>query len=318
MTDAGGLSFPEALGAALTFSAGYNASLVAVGAGLLGLAAGACGTFLVLRKRALVSDGLAHATLPGVCIAFLVMVSLGLDGRALAGLLAGSAVSAAIGLLAIDWITRRTRLAEDAAIGAVLSVFFGLGVVLLTVIQTLSAGRQAGLESFLLGSTAGMLYADALTIAGGGVLVVLGVLMLRRPLTLVAFDPGFALSSGVPVALVDRALMGLVLAVTVVGLKIVGLVLVVALLIVPAVAARFWSDRVGHVALLAAAFGGASGFVGAALSASAPDLPTGPIIVLVAIALFCVSLVAAPRRGVIAAALARQRLRAQLAGRRPT
>ena len=147
---------------ALTFQLGYTATLVTLGAALLGLAAGVTGTFLFLRKRALVSDAIAHATLPGVGLAFIALTLLGLDGRNLPGLLVGSAVSAMLGLLAVQWLTARTRLSEDAAIGAVLSAFFSFGVVLLTVIQTMQSGGQAGLESFLLGSTAGMLFADAL------------------------------------------------------------------------------------------------------------------------------------------------------------
>ena len=158
---------------ALFLQAGYNATLVAVGAGMLGFAAGATGSFLFLRKRALVSDAIAHATLPGVGLAFIVMVTAGGDGRNLAGLLAGSALTAWTGLLLIQWITSRTRLPEDTAIGAVHGVFFGIGVVILTVIQTMSAGRQAGLESFLLGATAGMLFEDAAIIAAGGLLCVL-------------------------------------------------------------------------------------------------------------------------------------------------
>jgi manganese/zinc/iron transport system permease protein len=288
---------------ALTLQLGYNATLVAIGAGLLGLAAGAAGTFLFLRKRSLVADAVSHSTLPGVGLAFIVMVALGGDGRNLAGLLAGSALTAAAGLLAMHWLTRRTRLAEDAAIGAVLSVFFGSGVVLLTVIQTMSAGQQAGLEEFLLGATAGMLRIDALTIAVGGALVVSLVYLLRRPMTLVAFDPGFAASAGVSVPRVDLAMMGLVLGVTIVGLKVVGLVLIVALLIIPPVAARFWSDRSERVVWIAATTGGLAGYGGAAISATAPSLPTGPIIVLTAFALFVASLLLAPGRGVLAVAL---------------
>ena len=106
---------------ALLLQAGYNAALVAVGAALLGFAAGASGTFLVLRKRALVSDAVAHATLPGVGLAFIVMVWLGGDGRNLVGLLAGSAVTRLDRPVLVEWMTRRTRLSEDAAIGAVLS-----------------------------------------------------------------------------------------------------------------------------------------------------------------------------------------------------
>jgi manganese/zinc/iron transport system permease protein len=291
---------------ALLLQSGYNASLVAVGAGLLGLAAGSGGAFLFLRKRALVSDAIAHATLPGVGLAFMVMVALGGDGRNLTGLLLGSALSAGLGLFIVEWMTRRTRLAEDAAIGAVLSVFFGFGIVLLTVVQTMSSGKQAGLEGFLLGSTAGMLFQDAVVIAIGGGLAAATIVLLRRPMTLVAFDPEFAAASGVPVRAVDLAMMGLVLAVTVVGLKIVGLILIVAMLIIPSVAARFWTDRTERVVGMAGAIGGVSGYAGAALSASAPQLPTGPIIVLICFFLFMASLLFAPSRGVLAALLRRR------------
>ncbi|SNS70024.1 metal ABC transporter permease [Tropicimonas sediminicola] len=288
---------------ALTLQLGYNATLVAVGAALLGISAGVTGTFLFLRKRALVADAISHATLPGVGIAFIAMVALGGDGRNLAGLMLGSALSAWIGLLCVQAITRRTRLAEDSAIGAVLSAFFGFGVVLLTVIQNMQAGRQAGLDGLLLGSTAGMLMQDAVIIATGGALTLALVLLLRRPMTLVAFDADYARSIGVDPDRVDLMTMGLVLAVTVVGLKIVGLILIVALLIIPPVTARFWTERSERVVAYAGVIGGLSGFLGAAISASAPALPTGPIIVLVCFGLFVISLFFAPERGVLAAYL---------------
>ncbi|MDC0737977.1 metal ABC transporter permease [Cognatishimia sp. SS12] len=292
---------------ALTLQLGYNATLVALGAMFLGVAAGVTGTFLFLRKRALVSDAISHATLPGVGLAFMIMVAFGGDGRNLLGLLLGSALSASFGLLCIGWLTRRTRLAEDAAIGAVLSVFFGFGIVLLTIIQTMRVGQQAGLEGFLLGSTAGMLWNDAVIIAVGGALTLAVVIALRRPMTLVAFDPEYAAARGLNVARVDLAIMGLAMAVTVVGLKIVGLILIVAMLIIPPVAARFWSERTDHVALIAGGIGGASAYIGAGLSAVAPALPTGPIIVLVSFATFLISLLLAPGRGVLAAVLRHRR-----------
>lgn len=297
---------------ALTLQLGYNATLVTIGAMMLGVAAGATGTFLFLGKRALVSDAISHATLPGIGLAFVVMVMLGGDGRALPGLLIGSALSAALGLICVSALTNRTRLTEDAAIGAVLSVFFGVGIVLLTVIQSMTSGRQAGLESFLLGSTAGMLWDDALVIAVGGALVLGLTLLLRRPMTMVAFDPDYAAGSGMNVRRVELAMMGLAMAITVVGLKIVGLILIVALLIIPAVAARFWTERVGIVVLIAGAFGGASGYLGAALSATAPALPTGPIIVLIAFGLFMLSLLLAPGRGLLAAFLRHRRFQARV------
>ncbi|MDD2870039.1 metal ABC transporter permease [Neomegalonema sp.] len=296
----------EILLQALTLQLGHNATLATLGAGMFGLAAGASGAFLVLRKRSLVSDAMAHATLPGLALAFLIMAALGGDGRGLAGLMFGSAVSAALGLLAVDWLTRRTRLTEDAAIGAVLASFFGFGVVLMTVIQTLPFGHQAGLESFLIGSTAGMLRADGLTILVGGAGALILTFLLRRPMTLVAFDPEYAAASGVKVRRIDLAMMALAGGIMVVGLKIVGLVLAVAMLILPAAAARFWTDRVERVVWGAGLIGGASGFVGTALSAVAPRLPTGPMVVLTAAAIFFLSMILAPGRGALAVWSARR------------
>lgn len=286
-------------GAALLLSAGYNAALVAVGAALLGAIGGATGVFLLLRKRSLVTDAVAHATLPGVACAFLLSVWLGGDGRSMWLLMLGAGVSAWLGLLAVEAMTRFTRLGEDTAIGAVLSVFFGAGVVLLTVVQSGGAGRQAGLEAYLLGETAGMLRADAVTLAVAGLCVALVLAVFRRPLILVAFDPSFAQSIGVRVRLMDMLLMFVSLAVVVIGLRIVGLVLIVALLIIPAAAARFWTERVGVMVWIAAAFGGLSGWGGAAVSAAGTQIPTGPVIVLIAAAFFLVSLLAGLQRGVL-------------------
>lgn len=294
---------------ALTLQLGYNATLVAIGATLLGIAAGVTGSFLFLRKRSLVSDAVSHATLPGIGLAFIAMVALGGDGRFLPGLMIGAAVSSGLGLLAIGWMVRRTRLTEDAAIGAVLSVFFGAGIVILTVIQSMQAGRQAGLESVLLGATAGMLRSDALLIAAGGAIVLALVLLLRRPMLAVGFDPDYAAVTGTDVGRVDLAMMGLVMAVTVLGITTVGLVLIVALLIIPAVTARLWTDQAMRMVLLAGLAGGLSAFVGAAVSALAPALPTGPIIVLASFALFVLSLLLAPERGSVALLLRRARFR---------
>ncbi|SEN44201.1 manganese/zinc/iron transport system permease protein [Pseudorhodobacter antarcticus] len=290
---------------ALTLRMGYNATLVTLGAGALGLATGAVGSFLFLRRRSLVPDAMAHATLPGVGIAFLIMVALGGDGRFLPGLLLGAGVSSLLGLWVLQGLVRGTRLPEDAAIGIVLSTFYGAGIVLLTFIQGLGAGRQAGLEGFLLGSTAGMLQADVYLIGAGGLLVLAALFVMRRLLVMVAFDPGFALGIGLRPALIDAVLMGLVLAVVLLGIRVVGAILVVALLITPAVAARMWTDRAGLMALIAAAIGGAAGFGGAAISAAVPGVPTGALIVALAFGAFLVSAVIAPRRGLLGRVWAR-------------
>lgn len=273
---------------ALSLQAGYNAALVGLGAAALGGSAGAVGAFLSLRRRALMSDAMSHATLPGVGLAFLVMVAMGMDGRFLPGLMLGAGITAALGLWAVQRLAR--VLSEDAAIGAVLSSFYGFGVVILTLIQALRVGRPAGLEAVLLGSTAGMLWADAMVIAGGGVAIAGLLWLLQRPLAMVAFDPVHAGLSGINTRRMDMALMLLTLAVVLVGLHVTGMIMIVALLVTPAVTARLWSGTVRGVALLSALIGAVCGYVGAAISAAVPDVPTGPVIVLLAALAFVVSL----------------------------
>ena len=290
------------LWSALSLTLGYNATLVTLGATLLGIATGISGTFLYLRKNALISDAISHATLPGLGAAFLLMTGAGLDGRNLIGLLGGSAISAALGLMIVTWLTTKTRLSQDAAIGSVLSVFFAFGVVLLTVIQALPAGRQAGLETFLLGSTAGMLFNDAVLILVLGAITTSILVLFRRPIILVSFDSTYAKTLGISPQKTDYLVLAVALAVTVIGMKIAGLILIVALLIIAPVAARFWSEKSDIIILISAIFGGLSGYLGTAISATAPGLPTGPIIVLCSFVLFLVSFLLAPRRGVLAAA----------------
>ena len=135
----------------LAFRSGYNTSVVLLGVTLLGVAAGVVGTFAMLRKRALMSDALSHASLPGIAVAFLIGTALGQGGRNLWLLLAGAAASGILGVLTVQFIVRWTRLPIDAAMGAVLSVFFGLGFVLLSYIQTLDTGDQGGIAKFIYG-----------------------------------------------------------------------------------------------------------------------------------------------------------------------
>jgi manganese/zinc/iron transport system permease protein len=299
--------------AALLLQAGYNSTVVLIGASLLGVAAGLVGTFTFLRGRALVSDALSHATLPGIVLAFMVGTSLGWTTRSLPLLLTGAALSGAAGVLAVQLVTRFTRLTEDTAIAAVLSVSFGLGVLLLSYAQGMDAGGQAGLQTFILGQTAGMTRAEAQTIAVLAAGAALAVALLFKEFRLLCFDPGFAQGLGWPVFRLDLLMAGLTVLVTVIGLQTVGLVLIVAFLIIPPVAARFWSDRLERILVIAGAIGGVSGYVGTALSSAWPRLPAGGVIVLVAGALFLVSLLLAPRRGLLAALVRRVLFRLRLA-----
>lgn len=297
----------------LTFRGGFNTNTVIVGTTLLGVAAGVVGVFALLRKRSLVTDALSHATLPGIALAFLFATALGMEGKSLPVLLAGGAASGVAGIGCIQWLMRHTRLREDAAIGIVLSVFFGAGVVALSVVQSSAPSGAAGLSKFIYGQTAAMRRSDAVLMGVVAVAAVLSTVLLLKEFTTVCFNDAFARVSGWPVSVIDLLMMGLVVVVTVVGLQAVGLILVVALLIVPPVAARFWSERVWVIVAVSGAIGGVSGYLGAVLSSLAPRKPAGAVIVLTAGAVFAVSMVAAPSRGVVASLVRRARFRVRTA-----
>lgn len=286
-------------------NAGYNTRVVTTGVTLLGVAAGVVGTFTFLRRRSLLSDALSHATLPGICLAFLLAVALGVPARSLPILLLGAAVSGAMGLLCVQWISHHTRLNEDAAIAIVLSSFFGLGVVLLTVIQIVESGSQAGLDSFIMGQTAAMSAGEAWSIGLLALVAIVVTWFFYKELLLYSFDADFAQGLGWSVARLDLLIASLTVFVTVIGLQAVGLILVVALLIIPPVAARFWTEKLHFMLGLSGFFGGLSAFMGARLSAVYPNLPTGAVIVICAGVLFMVSLLFAPQRGVIASIIRR-------------
>jgi manganese/zinc/iron transport system permease protein len=277
----------------------YNTRVVVAGTTLLGLASGLVGSFTLLRKRALLGDALSHATLPGIAIAFIVATSLGLEGKSLAVLLLGAAISGTLGMAAVLFIRNGTRLKEDAALGIVLSVFFGAGAALLSMVQRMEAGHAAGLESFIYGKAASMTSQDAWIIGVAGGVSLLVAALLYKELQLLCFDEEFAGSRGYPTTLIDLALMALVVVVTIVGLQAVGLILVIALLIIPAAAARFWTENLLRMTLVSAGLGAASGLGGSIASALFAKLPSGAMIVLVATAFFGVSMVFGPARGTL-------------------
>jgi manganese/zinc/iron transport system permease protein len=277
----------------------YNARVVLTGTSLLGMACGLVGTFLLLRKRALLSDAVAHATLPGVVIAFMIMIGAGMTGRALPGLLAGAAVTGVLGMLSVVAIQRWSPLKDDAALGIVLSVFFGFGVSLLGVAMRLEGVNAAGLSSFIYGKAASMLMADALVIGIAAVLAAAACLLLYKELTLLCFDPALAASQGWPAGVLDVFLMGLTVAVTVIGLQAVGLILVVALLVIPPAAARFWTDNLRKMMAIAGVVGAISGAIGTIVSALYARLPAGALIVLTAASLFAFSMIFGKARGLL-------------------
>jgi manganese/zinc/iron transport system permease protein len=243
-------------------------------------------------------DALSHATLPGIALVFLLFAT-----KDPLQLLLGGAATGALGVLCVLGIRACARTREDAAIGIVLSVFFAAGMALFSIVQALPTGEQAGLLGYIYGKAASMNWADVQRTAVVAGIVLACVAVLFKEFRAVCFDREFAAAQGVSVGMVDLLMMILVVFTTVIGLYAVGLIMIVALLIIPPAAARFWTDDLTVMTVLAGLFGVLSGWLGAMVSALFPRMPAGALIVMSAGTVFVLSMLIAPRRGLLGAAL---------------
>ncbi|MER2260537.1 MAG: iron chelate uptake ABC transporter family permease subunit [Psychrobacillus sp.] len=271
-----------------------NLLWVLAGAILLGVAAGLNGTFAFLQKQSLVGDAAAHAALPGIALAYLIF-----EKKDLPLLLLGAAITSALSVYLIQWVVNHSKLKADAAIGLILSVFFGIGIVLITIVNQSGTGNQSGLNDFIFGKAATMAKSDLIWLSSSAILIILMCLLFFKEWKLMIFDPIFAKGIGLPVERLRILLTALTVLTIVTGIQAVGVILMAAMLIIPAAAARFWSSHLGIVLVTSAFFGAVSGALGTMISSLRTGLSTGPIIVLVAASLFILSYFFAPTRGLI-------------------
>ncbi len=272
----------------------YTLRTVALGAAVLGLVSGALGAFAVLRRQSLLGDAISHAALPGIVLAFMLTGT-----KAPLVLILGAAIAGWIGTLLVMTIVAKTRVPEDSALGIVLSVFFGIGLVLLTFVQQEPDAAQAGLDRFLFGQAATLVESDVVVLAALGSIALLAVVVFWKEFKLLSFDRDFGAALGFPMGAVDVLLTSFLVLAIVIGLQTVGVVLMSAMVVAPAAAARQWTDSLRTMVLISAGFGALAGITGAVASAVAQDLPTGPSVVLAATAIVILSLAVAPRRGML-------------------
>ena len=281
-----------------------NIRYVVFGSVLLAASSAIVGTFTFLKKKALVGDAVAHAVLPGVCLAFMLA---GNKNPIL--LIIGAFITGWLSLVIIDFINAQTKIKEDTAIGLVLSVFFGIGILLLTIIQHSGNAAQSGLDHFLFGKAASLVGQDLITFSIIAVILIIAVFIFYKELKLITFDQDYAHVIGFPVRLLELLLTTLTVLAVVTGIQAIGVVLMAAMLITPAAAARFWTDRLMIMVLLAAAFGAFSGVSGAYISYVAPSMPTGPWIVMIISMIALSSFFFAPKKGILYRANARRKLK---------
>lgn len=272
----------------------YTFRTITIGTAVLGAICGMLGSFAVLRKESLLGDAISHAALPGIVLAFII------TGTKDSGiLLLGALVSGLIGTFWIRGITSKTHLKSDTALGLILSVFFGLGMLLLTFVQKNPNANQAGLDTYLFGQAATLLKSDVqlLLIVTG---ISLGILFLFwKEFKIMLFDSEYTKTIGFNTRFIDITISFLIVLAIVLGLQTVGVILMSAILLAPAAAARQWTNKLGTMVILAGIFGAVSGVMGTAVSAAEDNLATGPVIVLIAGIFVAISLIFAPGRGLL-------------------
>jgi len=271
-----------------------NVLFVVMGMILLGISSATIGTFAFLQKRALTGDAIAHSVLPGVCLSFILF-----DSRNLWILLGGAFVTGWLSIVCVDVITKRSKLKSDTAIGLVLSVFFGVGILLLTYIQQSGNAAQSGLNNFLFGKAAAMQPDDIKTMGGVSILIIVMVFTFFKEFKVLSFDPAYAQSAGLPVNKLQLLLTTLTVLAVAAGIQAVGVVLMAAMLITPAAAAKYWTNDLRKMILLSVLFAVTGSVIGAYVSYTDNKMPTGPWIVMMISLIAVLSILFAPKKGVV-------------------
>ena len=272
----------------------YTLQVITLGTAILGASCGMLGSFAVLRKQSLLGDAISHAALPGIALSFIF-----LGTKSAVAILFGALVSGLIGTFWIRGMIKNTRLKSDTALGLVLSIFFGVGMLLLTYIQKQPNANQAGLDKYLFGQAATLLISDVWLLGAVTLISFVVLLFFWKELKLLLFDEDYTKTLGFNVKFLDILITSFIVLAIVLGLQTVGVVLMSAMLLAPAAAARQWTNKLWVMVLLAAIFGALSGVFGTAISGSVRGLSTGPVIVLVASGFVIVSFVFSPERGIL-------------------
>ena len=276
----------------MTILQSYTTQMVLLGTALLGLASGIAGTFAVLRKESLIGDGLSHAALPGVVIAFLLTGIKDIEV-----LIAGAALSSITAAWLITITVENSKIKFDGALATILSAFFGLGMVLLTYVQSLNNAGQAGLSKFIFGQAATILARDVYITSAAALIIIVLTALFWKELKLISFDVEYAKTLQIPVTFTLILYRSLLIMTIIIGIQSVGAILISSLLIAPAVGAR--QNKLGTMCILAGLFGMISAIGGTIWSTSIPKLPTGPAIIVILSILVLLSLIFAPNRGML-------------------
>jgi len=243
---------------------------------LLGFALGSVGIFLLFRRESMVGDAVAHAAFPGISLMFLYMQT-----RSVFLLLLGGNISGIFALLLLLFFSKTTALKKETILGILLSVFFGIGLVIVTIIQKRNIASQAIINKLLFGNAATLLAQEIYIIILVCSLVLFLLFLSSRLLITATFDPIFAKSCGYSLFVYEMLLYLLIISLIALSLQVVGVVLTSSMLIAPGASARQWVNSPYVCLLIAGFFGAFSAMLGTIVSMYFNYAPTGPLIIII-------------------------------------
>jgi manganese/zinc/iron transport system permease protein len=297
----------------IEFFSDHTYRMAFFGTATIGLVAGTLGAFAYLRKQSLISDVISHAALPGTLIAFLVAVALfGADGRNMALLIAGAVIVGTFAVLFANGVSALTKIRIDTAMAISLTMFFGIGMLLLRVISDGAYPGKGGIQDYLFGNASVITVADLTTSVLVGSLALLIMLVFWKEFAQRTFDPDHSTMLGFRAGVIDTLMFVTIVIATVIGVKAVGLVLMVAFVVTPPAASRQWTRTLPSMVALSGVFGMLGSGAGAYLSIALGKVPTGPLIVLTLFAIFLISILFSPKRSILLRATGRARARREL------
>lgn len=252
---------------------------------LIGVLCATIGAFVVLQNLSFIGDALAHASFPGVVIASILGLNIALGG----------AIFGVATALGVGWITRRSKVSLDTAIGVLFAGMFALGIFLLS----LQRGYTKELFGLLLGDILAVRRSDLWIIIGIGGAILLIVVALYKELVLMTFDPTAAQAQGLPTGVLHYLLLCLMAITVVISIQSVGIVLVVAMVVTPAATASLVVRSFGTMIVWGSLQGVVAATIGIYVSAYIEGVPTGSSIVLAHTVIFLVVLLLSPRPGAL-------------------
>ncbi len=243
------------------------------------------GSYLIVQQMCMIGGAISHAVVPGISVAFFLKINLGI----------GAFIAGVLSALLVAGIKTRSRVKVDAALALTLTSFLGLGIILISLLET----NQVDLDELLFGDILGVTSLDVWRTISISLTILIITKLFYKELQFYTFDPLGAQASGLPVTTLYFGLICAITLTIVASMQIVGALLVMSLLVGPAITAYLLVKELHQIMILGSIIGIIASTIGMYLSYYTENLPSGPAIVMVIFVGFLLAFFFSPSQGVL-------------------